>query len=67
MRIKGIDRTSTIAWSPGQQLPFLAMGTVAGALDASFSTKTELELFDLNLEGHGRQLRSLGSISVATR
>ncbi|CAJ0922359.1 15847_t:CDS:10, partial [Entrophospora sp. SA101] len=40
----------TFAWSPGQNSPIIATGTVAGALDASFSNTTELELFHLNLD-----------------
>ena len=50
MRVRQIKRTSTLAWSPGQHSPLLAAGTVAGALDLSFSSSTELELFDLNLD-----------------
>ncbi|KAJ3056979.1 protein transport protein S31 [Rhizophlyctis rosea] len=70
MRIRHIDRTATVAWSPGQHAPFLASGTVAGALDASFSTTTELEIFDLNLNdtsAGGRQLRRLGVTNAAAR
>ncbi|CAG8482558.1 2724_t:CDS:10 [Acaulospora colombiana] len=47
MKLKDIPRTATFAWSPGQQLPIIATGTVAGALDASFSNTTQLELFSL--------------------
>lgn len=49
MKLRKIGRTSTIAWSPGQHIPLLASGTVSGALDASFSTSTELEIWDLDL------------------
>ncbi|TPX44564.1 hypothetical protein SeLEV6574_g04428 [Synchytrium endobioticum] len=49
MKLRRISRTSTIAWSPGNHPPLIATGTVAGALDASFSTTTELELWDLDL------------------
>jgi len=49
MKLRQVDRTATIAWSPGHHRPFLATGTVAGALDASFSSSTELEIFDLDL------------------
>ncbi|CAG8759222.1 1083_t:CDS:1, partial [Cetraspora pellucida] len=44
-----IPRTATFAWSPGQHLPIIATGTVAGALDASFSSTTELELFHIDI------------------
>jgi protein transport protein SEC31 len=64
MKLKEIHRTSTFAWSPTPSLPFLATGTVAGALDESFSNESKLEIwapdfrdkheFDLGGEGqHG--------------
>ncbi|RIB13203.1 hypothetical protein C2G38_2003608 [Gigaspora rosea] len=49
MKLKEIPRTATFAWSPGQHLPIVATGTVAGALDASFSSTTELELFHIDI------------------
>lgn len=61
MKLKEIHRTSTFAWSPSAPLPLLATGTVAGALDESFSNESQLELwapdfldkdeFDLGTEG----------------
>lgn len=64
MKLKEIHRTSTFAWSPSASLPLLATGTVAGALDESFSNESQLEIwapdfldrdeFDLGYEGgHG--------------
>ncbi|KAK9386228.1 hypothetical protein V1515DRAFT_628536 [Lipomyces mesembrius] len=49
VKLKEIPRTATFAWSPGAQLPFIATGTVAGAVDADFSSKSALEMWDLNL------------------
>ncbi|KAF5386280.1 hypothetical protein D9757_008596 [Collybiopsis confluens] len=37
--------TSTFAWSPYASLPLLATGTVAGALDESFSNESQLEIW----------------------
>lgn len=61
MKLKEIHRTSTFAWSPDASLPLLATGTVAGALDESFSNESQLEIwapdfldkheFDLGGEG----------------
>ncbi|KAF8318711.1 hypothetical protein DL93DRAFT_2164889 [Clavulina sp. PMI_390] len=48
MKLKEIERTSTFAWAPTSQ-PLLATGTVAGALDASFTNQGQLELWDLDL------------------
>jgi len=64
MKLKEIHRTSTFAWSPYASLPLLATGTVAGALDESFSNESQLEIwapdfldkdeYDLGREGlHG--------------
>jgi protein transport protein SEC31 len=49
MKLKEIHRTSTFAWSPTASLPQLATGTVAGALDASFSDDSLLEIWTPNL------------------
>ena len=61
MKLKEIHRTSTFAWSPSPSLPLIATGTVAGALDESFSNESQLEIwvpnfmdrneFDLGVEG----------------
>lgn len=45
MKLKEIHRTSTFAWSPSASLPLLATGTVAGALDESFSNESQLEIW----------------------
>jgi protein transport protein SEC31 len=45
MKLKEIRRTSTFAWSPEASLPLLATGTVAGALDESFSNESQLEIW----------------------
>ncbi|KAB5591449.1 hypothetical protein CTheo_5094 [Ceratobasidium theobromae] len=44
MKVKEIVRTATFAWSPGVE-PALVTGTVAGALDASFSNDAHLEIW----------------------
>ena len=46
MKLKEIHRTSTFAWCPitGPQT-WLATGTVAGALDASFNNDSALEVW----------------------
>ena len=56
MKLKELDRTATTCWAPftyQQQhsiCPMLATGSVAGAMDASFSATTELEIFAVNLD-----------------
>ncbi|KAI8897478.1 hypothetical protein BC833DRAFT_621220 [Globomyces pollinis-pini] len=61
--LKKIERTSTICWSPATlQDPLLALGTVAGALDASFSSKTELEIFGLGLQSNAKRMNKIAGI-----
>ena len=48
MKLKEIHRTSTFAWSPSSPLPLIATGTVAGALDESFSNESHLEIWAPN-------------------
>ena len=45
MKLKDVHRTATFAWSPFADLPLLATGTVAGALDESFSNDSQLEVW----------------------
>jgi protein transport protein SEC31 len=50
MKLKEVNRKAVVAWSPSTAHPdYIAMGTVAGALDASFSSSAVLEIFPLNL------------------
>lgn len=65
MRITKIERTGTLAWSPNATL--LAVGTAAGALDASFSSQTSLEIFNLSLEGVRPELKLTASVPSAAR
>ncbi|KXS17539.1 hypothetical protein M427DRAFT_121937 [Gonapodya prolifera JEL478] len=67
MHVRHLDRTATFAWSPGNHLPLIVTGTVAGALDASFNTETELEIFDLSLGGGGSEMEKLGSSPAPAR
>ena len=68
MKLKRIDRNATLAWSQGNHDVLLALGNVAGALDASFSSKTELELFDINKASSDSQtLVRVGGVSVNAR
>ena len=73
MKLKEIHRTSTFAWSP-ESSPLLATGTVAGALDESFSNDSQLEIWALDflnkqeyeLGGEG-QHRPRGSVANSSR
>lgn len=54
MKVKEIERTANVSWSPAAQHPvLLAAGTAAQQLDASFSTTAALEIYSLNLTEPG--------------
>jgi protein transport protein SEC31 len=65
-RLTEINKTAVFSWSPGQQTPYIASGTAAGALDDSFSNASELELFKLDL-GSSNGIHSTGKISSTAR
>ncbi|PWZ01867.1 hypothetical protein BCV70DRAFT_185434 [Testicularia cyperi] len=71
-----INRTATFAWSPASldsDTPLIATGTVAGALDESFSNESVLELWQpsyassLNAAAAPSDAKPLGSISTSAR
>jgi len=63
-----VDRTANIAWSPQAQVPiYLAAGTAAQQLDASFSTNSNLEIYGLNLSESGHDMPCLASVPVDQR
>lgn len=71
MKLKEIHRTATFAWSPTPSVPLLATGTVAGALDESFSNESQLEIWapdflDKNEYEMGREMEAGASAAVTT-
>ncbi|OBZ77263.1 Protein transport protein SEC31 [Grifola frondosa] len=74
MKLKEIHRPATFAWSPTPSLPLLATGTVAGALDESFSNNGQLEIWapdfldknEYDLGGEG-QTGPRASITTSSR
>uniref|UniRef100_A0A3Q3A956 Protein transport protein Sec31A n=1 Tax=Kryptolebias marmoratus TaxID=37003 RepID=A0A3Q3A956_KRYMA len=68
MKLKEIKRTAIQSWSPAQHHPiYLATGTSAQQLDASFSTNASLEFFELDLAEPSLDMKSCGSFSSAHR
>ncbi|GAB1525797.1 protein transport protein S31 [Rhizoctonia solani] len=61
MKLKEIVRTATFAWSPGFE-PTIATGTVAGALDASFSNDAHLEIWSPDLHDRNTTLGAEGGV-----
>ena len=68
MKIKEINQTANIAWSPASQYPvYLATGTAAQQVDASFSTTSKIDLYSLNLEEPGLEMTLEASIPTKQR
>ncbi|XP_040274000.1 protein transport protein Sec31A isoform X8 [Bufo bufo] len=68
MKLKEIDRTAMQAWSPPQQHPiYLATGTSAQQLDATFSTSASLEIFELDLDDPSLDMKSCASFESSHR
>ncbi|XP_056592258.1 protein transport protein Sec31A isoform X7 [Triplophysa dalaica] len=68
MKLKEINRTAIQAWSPEQQHPiYLAAGTSAQQLDATFSTNASLEIFEFDLTDPTLAMKSCGSFSSPHR
>ncbi|XP_006037584.1 protein transport protein Sec31A isoform X1 [Alligator sinensis] len=68
MKLKEIDRTAIQAWSPAQHHPiYLATGTSAQQLDATFSTSASLEMFELDLSDPSLDMKSCATFSSSHR
>ncbi|XP_061848138.1 protein transport protein Sec31A isoform X13 [Colius striatus] len=68
MKLKEIDRTAMQAWSPAQYHPiYLATGTSAQQLDATFSTNASLEIFELDLADPSLDMKSCATFSSSHR
>ena len=68
MKVKEVDVTANIAWSPCTVSPiYVAAGTAAQQLDATFSTNSALEIYDLNLAEDGLCMKKVVSIPTENR
>ncbi|XP_026171621.1 protein transport protein Sec31A isoform X2 [Mastacembelus armatus] len=68
MRLKEIQRTAHQAWSPAGHHPvYLALGTAAQQLDASFSTTAALEIFEMDFSDHSLEMQLKGSLPITNR
>lgn len=68
MKVKDLERTANVAWSPKSQYPiYLAAGTAAQQLDASFNTTAALEIYSLNLNEPGPDLQLVSSATSEHR
>lgn len=68
MKVKEIEKTGNIAWSPASIDPvYLATGTAAQQLDASFSTTSQIDLYALDLSEPGLGMGLKASIPTKQR
>ena len=68
MKVKEVEVTANTAWSPSPAVPvMLACGTAAQQLDASFSTSSSLEIYELNLSESGHGMPKVSSLAVDNR
>eukprot|EP00112_Aurelia_sp_Birch-Aquarium-sp1_P011275 Seg237.6 transcript_id=Seg237.6/GoldUCD/mRNA.D3Y31 product="Protein transport protein Sec31A" protein_id=Seg237.6/GoldUCD/D3Y31 len=67
-KVKEVQRTANIAWSPAEQHPiYLAAGTAAQQLDATFSTTAALEIFHVDFGNSAIEMPVAGSIECSQR
>lgn len=56
--IKGVNRSASVALAP--DAPYMAAGTMAGAVDLSFSSSANIEIFKLDFQSDDRDLPVVG-------
>ncbi|XP_030909263.1 protein transport protein Sec31B isoform X1 [Melopsittacus undulatus] len=68
MKLKEIERTAVQAWSPANHHPiYLATGTSAQQLDASFSTNATLEIFEVDFRDPSLDMKRRGTLPASNR
>ncbi|XWS32489.1 hypothetical protein CRYUN_Cryun23aG0162800 [Craigia yunnanensis] len=63
--IKGVNRSASVALSP--DAPYMAVGTMAGAVDLSFSSSANLEIFKFDFQNDDRELPVVGECPSTER
>ncbi|KAM6066676.1 protein transport protein Sec31B isoform 2-T2 [Chlamydotis macqueenii] len=68
MKLKEIERTAVQAWSPANNHPiYLATGSSAQQLDASFSTNATLEIFEVDFRDPSLDMKQKGTLPASNR
>uniref|UniRef100_A0A8C9QQW8 Protein transport protein Sec31A n=1 Tax=Spermophilus dauricus TaxID=99837 RepID=A0A8C9QQW8_SPEDA len=68
MKLKELERPAVQVWSTASQYPvYLATGTSAQQLDASFSTNGTLEIFEVDFRDPSMDLKQKGVLSASSR
>ena len=63
--IIGVNRSASVALAP--DAPYMAAGTMAGAVDLSFSSSANLEIFKLDFQNDDRELPVVGECPSSER
>ncbi|KAB1998781.1 hypothetical protein ES319_D12G113900v1 [Gossypium barbadense] len=63
--IKGVNRSASVVLAP--DAPYMAAGTMAGAVDLSFSSSASLEIFKLDFQNDDRELTVVGEYPSSER
>ncbi|KAL9679497.1 hypothetical protein QQ045_017360 [Rhodiola kirilowii] len=63
--IKEVSRSASVALAP--DAPYMATGTMAGAVDLSFSSSANLELFKIDLQSDEREMPVVGACQSSER
>ncbi|XP_022756857.1 protein transport protein SEC31 homolog B-like isoform X2 [Durio zibethinus] len=63
--IKGVNRSASVALAP--DAPYMAAGTMAGAVDLSFSSSANLEIFKFDFQNDDRELPVVGECPSSER
>lgn len=63
--IKSVNRSASVALAP--DAPYIAAGTMAGAVDLSFSSFASLEIFKLDFQSDDRDLPLVGEFQSSER
>ena len=63
--IKSVNRSASVALAPDS--PYMAGGTMAGAVDLSFSSSANLEIFKLDFQSEDHDLPVVGECQSSER
>ncbi|CAN1132534.1 Protein transport protein SEC31 homolog B [Linum perenne] len=63
--IKSVNRSASVAFAP--DAPYMAAGTMAGAVDLSFSSSANIEIFKLDFQSEDHELPVVGEAQSTER
>lgn len=68
VKIKEVKVTANYAWSPAETHPvYIAAGTAAQQLDATFSSNAKLELYAMDMTDSSTVAKCAGSVETSNR